>query len=333
LTRHKDGKLPYDGSIDWSALVSTYRKEPVDHLKWLAAYFGYANVDSFQRAMRKRGIKRVMDVHVCQPDESCGQAEIESNDVNIPLKLATDKSPKTVAFICDTHNPYQDRKIVRLTREFLKERQPDYLIFGGDMCDFYQISTFDKNPERKDKLQADLDSTHDMLGEFCQDLPNTIFYYLEGNHEDRLRKTLWSNADAFSSLRVMKLESLLGLSDYHITLIPYEKGLMINDSFLALHGDISSINSGWTAKRLYEKHGGCGIAGHCHRQGSYLKRNRFGVYGWWEGGCLCTLEPDYISHPNWTQGFSLVTFIGKRFFVESIPIVDGKFIFGSRLYE
>jgi len=358
MSLHKDGKLPQTGTKEWDALVEDYQAES-GYDDYYADRFGYKNVDSFQRAMRKRGIKRVPDidlssmkyvgkicvggdfyqwsattpVNVGVTDKPLEEDDTEPSGINVPLKIDTSKEPKTVAFLFDPHAPFQDKKAVTLVREFLKERQPDYLVWGGDVCDFYQISTFDKNPNRVGSLQSDLDETRDMIWDFRIDLPNTKFYYLEGNHEFRLQKFLWTKAEALSSLRSLKLEELLTLKDYQTELIPYEKGLMINDVFLALHGDISSIHSGYTAKRLYEKHGGCGIAGHCHRQGSYLKRNRFGFYGWWEGGCLCTLEPDYIMHPNWTNGFALVTFIGKRFFTESIPIVEGKFIFGSKLYE
>jgi hypothetical protein len=157
-------------------------------------------------------------------------------------------------------------------------------------------------------------------------------YWTIGNHEYRLQKYLWNKATELESLDALKLENMFTVKEYGITIIPYEKGLMINDIFLSLHGDIASVHSGYTAKRLYEKHGGCGIAGHCHRQGSYLKRNRFGIYGWWEGGCLCHLNPDWIQNPNWTNGFALVTFIGDRFLTENIPIINSKFIYGGQVY-
>ena len=83
----------------------------------------------------------------------------------------------------------------------------------------------------------------------------------------------------------------------------------------------------------YEKHGGCGITGHCHRGGSFLKTDRFGVWGWWEGFCLCHLNPDWIKNPNWQQGITLVHFIGKRFWVEAIPIIDHELMYGGKIYK
>ncbi|KKM05312.1 hypothetical protein LCGC14_1755390 [marine sediment metagenome] len=74
------------------------------------------------------------------------------------------------------------------------------------------------------------------------------------------------------------------------------------------------------------------VAGNSHRLGSYYKRNRFGVYGWWENGCLCTLTPDWVSWPNWQQGFSLVHFSRDRFWVEQLQIINRKFVYAGKLY-
>ena len=163
--------------------------------------------------------------------------------------------------------------------------------------------------------------------------PNVKKKWLDGNHEIRLLKYLWSSSPALASLRCLTIPELFRLDDYRIDYLPYEQGLMVNDIFLILHGDIASIHSGYTAKRMYEKHGGCGISGHCHRGGSFYKRDRFGTWGWWENFCLCHLNPDYVKNPNWVQGFSLVHFQGHRFWVEQIPIIDHSLMYGGRVYR
>jgi hypothetical protein len=84
---------------------------------------------------------------------------------------------------------------------------------------------------------------------------------------------------------------------------------------------------------MFEKHGGCGLCAHSHRIGEYLKRNRFGTWGWWEGGCLCDLNPDYVTNPDWHQGFTLVHFKGKRFWVEQMVITGHTLMYGSKIYE
>ena len=65
----------------------------------------------------------------------------------------------TIAVLNDSHNPFQDQRALREVELFLKELQPDMVIYAGDMSDFYALSKFDKNPARADKLQEDLNST------------------------------------------------------------------------------------------------------------------------------------------------------------------------------
>jgi len=273
-----------------------------------------------------------------QPIEPLARGEVLRSPLkrthpNIPLTLHTGEKPQVIAVLNDTHNPFQDLVSLALVETFLKELQPDILLYNGDANDFYQLSKFDKNPTRISKLQEDLDNTRDMFKRHREICPNTIIKFLLGNHEDRLERFIWVNAPALSSLRALDLDKLFGLGEFEIEGIPYESGLMINDIFLAIHGDIASIHSGYTAKRMYEKHGGCGICGHCHRGGSFYKRDRFGIWGWWEGFCLCQLNPDWIMNPNWVQGFSLIHFRGKRFWVEQIPIIGHAFMYGGKLYE
>ncbi|KKN62170.1 hypothetical protein LCGC14_0514490 [marine sediment metagenome] len=251
----------------------------------------------------------------------------------VMTKLTTDWGKMETAVIYnDTHNPYHDKVIMALFEQFITDLQPDYLIHNGDANDFYPLSKFDKNPERISNLQGDLDSTSAMFGRHRKLVPNARSIEIDGNHEDRLRRFLWSIAPELANLRCLDLNKLLGLEENEISHVGYEEGLLINGIFLVIHGNIASIHSGYTAKRMYEKHGGCGMCGHCHRGGSFYKRDRFGTWGWWENFCMCDLDPDYTQNPNWTQGFSVVHFKKKRFWVEQVPIINGKFIYGGKLY-
>ncbi len=253
---------------------------------------------------------------------------------NQPLVLKTGSGIKTGAVIGDFHNPYQDTKVVELVDRFLAEIQPDYLFYNGDVNDFYQVSVFSKDPARLDKLQKDLDITTDMFARHTELMPNTKKILVEGTHENRWFKYLQDKAPALSKLRSTNVTELYMLKKYDIEYVPFEQGVLVNGTFLIIHGDIASKHSAYTAKAHYENHGGSGICNHTHRLGSYYKRNRFGEFGWWENGCLCRLDPDWLSNPDWQQGFSLVHFKDDgRFFVEQIPIVEKKFIWGGRLYE
>jgi len=94
-----------------------------------------------------------------------------------------------------------------------------------------------------------------------------------------------------------------------------------------------SIHPAYTAKRHYERSGGFGMCNHTDRGGSFYMRDRVGMWGWWENFCTCTLDPDWIKNPNWQQGFTLVHFVGRRFWVEQIPIVGHSLMYGGKVYK
>lgn len=316
--------LPAPDSEKGKKLIRDYPTANAQRLTAWAKEFGYKNKKTFCDGMRDR--LNVLRVGVSNEGW-------EPSELNIPLKLDTTKELRTVALLCDTQNPYQDKITLGLIERFLQDIEFHHLIYGGDNNDFYGISAFDKNPNRIPKLQDDIDDTKYMFERHSKIFPDVEKWLLEGNHEDRLRKYLWSSAAALSSLSSLTIPELFKLGDFGIKTTPYQQGIMVNGVFLFLHGDIASIHSGYTAKRNFEKHGGCGITGHCHRGGSFYKTDRFGIWGWWEGFCLCHLNPDWIKNPNWVQGFSLIHFLGKRFWVEQIPIIDHTLMYGGKLYE
>lgn len=238
----------------------------------------------------------------------------------------------TMAVLNDSHNPFQDQRVLREVELFLGELQPDMVIYPGDMGDFYLLSKFDKNPQRAGRLQEDLGSTAALFRRHRALMPNARMIFCKGNHEDRLRKFLWSKSPALASLDCLTVEGLYKLEDSKVECVDYEEGVLINGNFMVTHGDLIRAHSAYTAKGMSDKHGGSGIHGHSHRGGNSLKRNRFGVYGWWENFCLCDLEPDYVQNPNWQQGFSLVHFKRERFWVEQLQIIQRKFIYGGKTY-
>jgi len=238
----------------------------------------------------------------------------------------------TMAVLNDTQIPFQDQRAIREVELFLAKLQPDIVMTPGDLGDFYGISDFDKNPARANMLQSDLRGVNNFYKRQRALLPNARMIEEDGNHEDRLRRYLWSKAPALASLDCLTVEGLYGLKENEVEHVPYGEGVLVNGIFMVTHGNIIRAHAGYTAKGMSDKWGGSGIMGHTHRGGSYYRRDRFGVYGWWENFSLCDLNPDYVSHPNWQQGFSLVHFTKDRFWVEQIQIINRKFMYGGKVY-
>ena len=69
---------------------------------------------------------------------------------------------------------------------------------------------------------------------------------------------------------------------------------------------------------------------------AHYRTNYAGTHVWYENGCLCKLEGFEFAHgqPNWQQGFSVAYSPndGSRFFLEQIPILSGRILFGGLLW-
>ena len=231
----------------------------------------------------------------------------------------------------DTHIPYHDPVSVGLTLDFIKDKKPDKLILQGDICDFYSCSRFNKDPARIDSLQDDLDQTLNFLDSCRQAAPDAEIHYIQGNHERRLQRYMWNQAQALSSLRALKLPVLLKFKELKINY--HLKFYKIGDLHCT-HGTVIRRHAGYTAKAEFDNNGCSGMSGHTHRDGKYTVRNRTGHFVWFENYCLCDLNPEYIEGiANWTQGFSVVTTVGKRPYVEQIPIIGHKYIYNGKIVE
>ena len=195
-----------------------------------------------------------------------------------------------VVTINDVHVPFQNNEMIKNFISLLEDEQPDVIILNGDMVDFYDLSSFDKDPSRQDNLQDELDTLYRMLLVIRGACPEAEIVYVEGNHEDRLRRYLWKQAPALNSLRSLKLEVLLNLDALGIKLVKkhFIKG------FMFAHGKVVRTHSSYSAKAEFESRGCSGISGHTHRMGSHCKTNATGTFGWWENGCGCELTPEYV---------------------------------------
>jgi predicted phosphodiesterase len=229
--------------------------------------------------------------------------------------------------ISDLHVPYHDPFAWGLLLNIVEIIKPTKINLAGDMLDFYQLSTFDKDPAviEDGRLQENLDQWFRMVRLLQRIAPEGCIYeYIPGNHEDRLRRYLMRNPELYG-LRALELSALLRLdelgiksSDEEIEVIP---GLLI-----VKHGSIVRKESAMSAKGELdrERHAISTITGHTHRLGTHYATTRSRVVKAHENGCLCLLNPEYVKNPNWQQGLTMTThFGGELFHVEDIPFFNG----------
>lgn len=222
--------------------------------------------------------------------------------------------------LSDIHFPYQNDKAIKATLNFIKANPVDTIILNGDILDFYDVSSFDKDPSRINSLQEEINLAQKFFKELRDLSPNGRIVFVKGNHEQRIERYLMKHPELFS-LDALKLPNLLGFDKFNIEY--KDKGFKLG-SLKIIHGDMVRKFSGYTARGELEKHDSSGICGHTHRLSCYYYRTPERYLAWYEGGCLCDLNPHYIDEPNWQSGI-LYGYVEKdSFAVTPIPIVDGK---------
>jgi predicted phosphodiesterase len=241
-------------------------------------------------------------------------------------------SVRTWVILNDLQIPFQDTPILDLVLSFVKDLKPYGVILNGDVVDCYELSEFDKNPLKDAGLEREIRESAHLMYRLAQ--CTTERWWLGGNHEDRLRRTIWRNPK-FARLESLRFEKLFNLEENGFKWKPYG-GLLKLGKLVVTHGSTVRQHSGWTARAHYEKLGGSVLIGHTHRLGIYYRTNAHGVHAGYENGCLCRLDPEYVQFPDWQQGFSVVHVDDtNRFFnVVQIPILNRRVLYyGRERYE
>lgn len=227
----------------------------------------------------------------------------------------------------DWHVPFHDPAVVELQLKFCKEVQPDIIIID-EWHDFYLVSKYDTNPKRQQSLQDEIDVAGEYLKRLRKDCPKARIILLDSNHLDRLRKYLWSQARALSSLKALEISELLSLGD---SKVEFKKDFTYKGVFYK-HGTVVRKFSSYTAKGEFEKENMSGVSGHTHRLGVYYHTLRSGEYFWMESGCACKLDAEYIEGiANWQHGFSAVRYVDGQPHPILLPIRNGRIIWGDTI--
>jgi predicted phosphodiesterase len=234
-----------------------------------------------------------------------------------------------VAFVSDIHAPFEDKKAIDLTEKILADVRPDVVFFGGDIVDCYAVSDFSKDPRRVVRFQEEFDAAYEIMGRFMQHIPALERgYFIFGNHERRWSRLL-NASPALISLRDLRLENLLRLDKLDIKLV---KGDFKIGELFYMHGDEFQGGGVYPARSGYLASFGNIIFGHYHKAQVFYNRLKDGTtHGSFANPCLCELKQEYVRGVSkWQQGFSIVTYYGKLFRVETIVFfTDGAKMYGA----
>lgn len=185
--------------------------------------------------------------------------------------------------------------------------------------------------EYADTLQDGIDKTNEIMSQYRKALGKTKPFYIQrSNHTDRIDTYMRKYAPAFSSLKSLEIETLLGYDALNITYLHKMHELL--PGWVMAHGDEGALNRapGATALNLAKSIGKSVVCGHTHRIG--LQHETRGFYGKTEtlfglevGHMMDIKQASYLTsgNANWQQGLGIL--IQERGVVtpHAVPIING----------
>lgn len=280
------------------------------------------------------------------PEVSILNNPVRPLKVALPKPARPSKAGRLVSALLygDTHIPHHDPAAVAVVQAIARETTPDLIVHMGYLLDCYTLSRWDKNPERRETLQDEIDAARQHIAQMRLCSPNSRFVLLEGNHEDRLRRTLW-NLDGPAAVlaqltafkQAMTWPALLGLDELGAEFVPYgeQSKHRFLPKFLLKHGTVVRNKSAYTACGEHYKYGMSGASGHTHRLGQFYHRDHNGNHVWSETGCTCRLDPEYAPDPDWQQGCVFLTLDTQTGAVQAEPVYihNGTAVFRGAFYR
>lgn len=284
------------------------------------AQWGSSNISEFN-----------INVYDLDPKFDIPKAELWGNGKAPVVDPSTTEQWEVVMGVNDIHVPYHDEVLLRGVLELAAHVKPDRFIINGDTNDFFGISRYNRAMERLDMLQTELDQGKAIRRAFREVMPNAQIDETLGNHEERLLTYPGFNAPALRSLNSLKPNVLLGLDELEIRHWP-TNGFRLREDFLVEHGATIRSQAGATAKARLDATLISGVMGHTHRMGE-SRRSGYRDLAWFETGCLCKLNPDYVTNEaNWKQGVWVGLFSTKtsNWNLQLVPAVGRGFIYDGK---
>ena len=275
---------------------------------------------------------------------------VEPREVYSPPPV---REVKTTLIIPDSQNGYRwvedmrrleplhDRLAWDLVCQVAERAQPDRIVLLGDMVDFAEGSK--RWPITRDLMattQPTIEELYWWLHRLRASCPDAICHYAEGNHEDRIDRSLNQLQPELSGLRAAGEEAplltwrrLLALDSLGIEYVgPYSEDsrITLHPDCEASHGMTVRSGGGSTVAAILKSAHVSQVIGHIHRR-EYASRTIHGPKGSrtifaCSPGTICRTDgivPHAGGRLDWQQGFAMLTHVGETTHCELTPIDKG----------
>lgn len=221
------------------------------------------------------------------------------------------KRCKRVFGFPDIHWAVRDIRALRIAIAACVRFRPDTVVVGGDLLDADSFGSFAQTSVRTRTREIEFTPARDFLAWLCVEFPRVIF--TEGNHETRIARALLSCGRGVGTLAsAVSAKSLLSPGCDNFEWVKFGDVAMLSRDLMVTHGWYAGGNS--VKKHIEAVRPRSVIFHHTHRLG-YMAETRLGGHTCeaLNGGCLCTLSPEYAhgTPQSWAHGF-WVAYIGRR---------------------
>ena len=249
------------------------------------------------------------------------------------------EGPQRIAALFDIHCPYHSIEALTAALEWLKQQEPTMIVIGGDFFDFYGLSRFLKDPDKRSPAEEIRTGIELLKAIYVALKPKNGLVFKLGNHDERFEHFLWQKMGEMSGLQ--DLEELKEITLENIVKkrigpdIPMQfvgdKRIIKAGALNITHGHEfpSGISSPVNiARGLYLRAKANTICGHHHKNSHHVETNiNDEMITTWSIGCLCELNPLYMPINSWNHGVCLITLEENGDFnVDARRIKNGKIL-------
>jgi hypothetical protein len=239
-----------------------------------------------------------------------------------------------VLIVPDAHRPFHSRVWWDLLMQVGRWLKPKHLVVIGDFADFYGVSDHDKDPDRANRMDEELADVDAGLNDL-DSLNATDKLYIEGNHEDRLRRYLMKNP---ALARLVSTEKLLRLKERGWEFVPYKRHAARGKMHFTHDVGAAGRNAVFRALDTYQT---SVVHGHTHRMQMVVEGTAVGgckisaSFGW--GGDVEAV--DYMNlaraRASWALGFGVGYLEPTSGFcyLQAIPVIDKTVCVNGRLFR
>lgn len=210
----------------------------------------------------------------------------------------------TTAIFSDVHLPFHCKQSIIAAVSKAKRENVETIILNGDIIDAGAISRHPKD-QFTPAFCEEIELLRRFLSMLRAEFPSTRIIYKIGNHDERLERYIYHNAEAIAKL--VTLERLIDAEKYGVQMVA-SKQFVKHGDITIIHGHEINLSGGvYPARSLFFRTRSNTIAGHLHKRSTY-ETNAIGggQIRCDVTGTLGKIRRGYMPHSDACNGFAII---------------------------